>query len=51
MTPGEKRRRLRAILAGPVCRSPETVFDALSARIAEAAGFETGILSGSVCAA
>ena len=51
MTPSAKRRRLRTILAGPVCRSPATVFDALSARIAEAAGFETGILSGSVCAA
>jgi carboxyvinyl-carboxyphosphonate phosphorylmutase len=51
MTPGEKRQRLRAILSGPICRSPATVYDALSARIAEAAGFETGILSGSVCAA
>ena len=51
MTPGEKRKRLRAILAGPICRSPATVFDALSARIAQSVGFETGILSGSVCAA
>lgn len=50
MTPGEKRKRLRAILAGPVCRSPATVFDALSARIAESVGYEIGILSGSVCA-
>jgi carboxyvinyl-carboxyphosphonate phosphorylmutase len=51
MTPGEKRKRLRAILNGPTCRSPATVFDALSARIAESVGYETGILSGSVCAA
>lgn len=51
MTPGEKRERLRAILAGPKCLSPATVFDALSARIAESVGYETGILSGSVCAA
>ena len=51
MTPSEKRKRLRAILTGPVCRSPATVFDALSARIAESVGYETGILSGSVCAA
>lgn len=51
MTPGEKRQRLRAILAGPRCVSPVTVFDALSARIADSVGCETGILSGSVCAA
>ena len=51
MTPGEKRTKLRSILNGPTCKSPATVFDALSARIADAAGCETGILSGSVCAA
>jgi oxaloacetate decarboxylase len=50
MTPTEKRNRLRAILKGNVCKSPATVWDALSARVAEAAGFECGILSGSVCA-
>lgn len=51
MTPTDKRNRLRAILKGDVCKSPATVWDALSARVAEAAGFECGILSGSVCAA
>jgi carboxyvinyl-carboxyphosphonate phosphorylmutase len=51
MTPGDKRKKLRAILAGPKCLSPATVFDALSARIAESVGYEIGILSGSVCAA
>jgi carboxyvinyl-carboxyphosphonate phosphorylmutase len=51
MTPTEKRQRLRAVLAGPRCVSPATVFDALSARIAESVGYELGILSGSVCAA
>src|SRR5690242_11445541 len=51
MTPTEKRQRLRAVLAGPRCQSPATVFDALSARIAESVGYELGILSGSVCAA
>jgi carboxyvinyl-carboxyphosphonate phosphorylmutase len=51
MTPGEKRKRLRAILGGQKCLSPATVFDALSARIADSVGYETGILSGSVCAA
>lgn len=51
MTPSEKRKRLRAILSGPHCLSPATVFDALSARVAESVGYEIGILSGSVCAA
>jgi carboxyvinyl-carboxyphosphonate phosphorylmutase len=50
MTPTDKRKRLRAILQGDVCKSPATVWDALSARVAESAGFECGILSGSVCA-
>lgn len=51
MTPTAKRQRLRAILNGNECLSPATVFDALSARVAEAAGYECGILSGSVSAA
>ncbi|MBI3045208.1 MAG: isocitrate lyase/phosphoenolpyruvate mutase family protein [Betaproteobacteria bacterium] len=51
MTPTEKRQRFRAILNGPRCVSPATVFDALSARVAESVGYEVGILSGSVCAA
>jgi carboxyvinyl-carboxyphosphonate phosphorylmutase len=49
MTPTDKRNRLRAILKGDVCKAPATVWDALSARVAEAAGFECGILSGAVC--
>ena len=48
MTPTQKRERLRAILGGSVCVSPATVFDALSSRIAQRAGFQIGILSGSV---
>lgn len=51
MTPTEKRNRLRAILKGDVCKSPATVWDALSARVAETAGYDCGILSGAVCAA
>ncbi len=51
MTPTEKRQRFRAVLAGPRIMSPATVFDALSARVAESVGYELGILSGSVCAA
>lgn len=50
MTPTERRQRLRAVLAGPVCRSPATVYDALSARVAESVGYEIGVLSGSVSA-
>ncbi|RPI44114.1 MAG: isocitrate lyase/PEP mutase family protein, partial [Betaproteobacteria bacterium] len=51
MTPSDKRNRLRAILKGDVCKFPATVWDALSARVAEAAGYECGILSGAICAA
>jgi len=51
MTITARRERLRALLAGPVCLSPATVFDALSARVAESVGYEVGILSGSVSAA
>jgi carboxyvinyl-carboxyphosphonate phosphorylmutase len=51
MNATEKRKRLRAVLAGSRCVSPATVFDALSARVAESVGYEFGILSGSVCAA
>jgi oxaloacetate decarboxylase len=50
MTATQRRERLRAILAGSVCVSPATVFDALSGRLAQRAGFEVGILSGSVSA-
>jgi oxaloacetate decarboxylase len=50
MTYTDCRKRLRAILAGPKCVSPVTVFDALSARTAESVGAEVGILSGSVSA-
>lgn len=48
LTPTEQRQRLRAILSGTECRSPASVFDALSARIARSVGFEIGILAGSV---
>jgi oxaloacetate decarboxylase len=51
MSPTEKRKRLRAILNGNETTSPATMFDALSARVAEAAGHTCGILSGSVSAA
>src|SRR5260370_11653793 len=44
----ERRRRFRAILAGPRCVRPASVFDAVSARIAEDLGFEAGMFAGSV---
>ena len=46
----EQRQFIRAVLAGDRCLSPATVYDALSARVAEAVGFRLGILAGSVCA-
>lgn len=47
----EQRKSMRAMLAGTQCVSPATVYDALSARVAESVGFKLGILSGSVNAA
>jgi carboxyvinyl-carboxyphosphonate phosphorylmutase len=44
----DRRRRLRAILAGTRCVHPASVFDPLSARIAEDLGFEVGMFAGSV---
>lgn len=44
----EQRKRLRAVFAGTKCISPASVYDPLSARVAEAVGFEIGMLAGSV---
>lgn len=44
----EQRKRLRAVFAGTKCVSPASVYDALSARVAESVGFEIGMLAGSV---
>ncbi len=44
----ERRERFRALLAGPRCVHPGSVYDAISARIAEDLGFEIGMFSGSV---
>lgn len=48
MTPTEQRNRLRAMLKGSKCLSPASVYDPLSARVAQAVGFELGMLAGSV---
>jgi carboxyvinyl-carboxyphosphonate phosphorylmutase len=43
-----RRERFRALLAGPRCVHPGSVFDPISARIAEDLGFEIGMFAGSV---
>ena len=44
----ERRERFRAILSGSRCLCPASVFDPISARIAQDLGFEAGMLAGSV---
>src|SRR5690349_1005025 len=44
----ERRGRLRAVLSGSQCVHPASVFDPISARIAEDLGFEVGMLAGSI---
>jgi oxaloacetate decarboxylase len=44
----DRRERLRAIISGPRCIYPGSVFDAISARIAEDVGFEAGMFAGSI---
>ncbi|SDC39930.1 isocitrate lyase/PEP mutase family protein [Belnapia rosea] len=43
----DRRQRFRNVLAGPVCVHPGSVFDPMSARIAEEIGFEVGMYAGS----
>ncbi len=44
----DRRERFRAILSGDRCVHPGSVFDPISARIAEDLGFEVGMLAGSI---
>jgi carboxyvinyl-carboxyphosphonate phosphorylmutase len=44
----ERRERFRAILSGKECVHPGSVYDPISARIAEDLGFEAGMFAGSV---
>jgi oxaloacetate decarboxylase len=44
----DRRERLRAIISGPRCIYPGSVYDAISARIAEDLGFEAGMFAGSI---
>lgn len=43
-----QRERLRQLMAGTQCLSPASVYDPLSARVAESVGYEIGMLAGSV---
>lgn len=45
---GEQRQAFRAVLEGDRCVHPASVYDPISARIAEDLGFEVGMLAGSV---
>ena len=44
----DRRGRFRSVLTGSTCVYPGSVFDPISARIAEDLGFEVGIFAGSV---
>ncbi len=44
----DRRQRFRAVLAGDQCIHPGSVFDPISARIAEELGFEVGMFAGSI---
>lgn len=44
----DRRERFRALLAGPQCVYPGSVFDPVSARLAEDLGFEVGMFAGSI---
>lgn len=46
----KRREKFRAVLEGDRCVHPASVFDPISARIAEDLGFETGMFAGSVAA-
>jgi carboxyvinyl-carboxyphosphonate phosphorylmutase len=43
-----RRQKLRAVFAGDKCIQPGSVFDPISARVAEDLGFEAGMFAGSV---
>ena len=47
----DRRERMRAIVNGGRCIYPGSVYDPISARIAEDLGFEAGMFAGSVCLA
>ena len=44
----DRRERYRTVIAGSACIHPGSVYDAISARIAEEIGFEVGMFAGSI---
>ncbi len=48
MNPAPARARLAKILSGDQCIRPVSIFDPISARVAESIGFEAGMYAGSV---
>ena len=48
MPRNDPRTRFREFLAGDRCLTPASIFDAVSARIAETIGYEMGLFAGSV---
>ena len=51
MNSTQRREQFRAILAGDRCVHPASVFDPISARIAEDLGFEVAFIAGSIASA
>ncbi len=51
MNLAERRMRLRGMLGSEECVYPASVFDPISARIAQSLGFEIGMLAGSIASA
>ena len=43
----DRRKAFRAVIEGDACVHPGSVFDPMSARIAQDLGFEVGMLAGS----
>ena len=51
MSDNQKRMEVRQILSGEECIHPGSVYDTISARIAEGLGFEMGMFAGSIASA
>ena len=51
MKASARHARLRTLLSGTECISPASVYDAMSARLAQAAGFTVGLFSGKIASA
>ena len=48
MNCNSRRQKLRAVFAGDACIHPGSVYDPISARVAEDLGFEAGMFAGSI---